>query len=84
MIVSVITLQFLTVYFLFAKKNRLRKWSVSAGDLSVPRVSVVGGASLQTHNENESKLWRMLWVRRVSLFVELQSYILYLGTRKHL
>ncbi len=39
---------FLTVYFLFAKKNRLRKWSVSAGDLSVPRVSIVGGASLQT------------------------------------
>lgn len=47
-IVSVITFQFLTVYFLFAKENRLRKWSVSAGDLSVPRVSVVGGASLQT------------------------------------
>jgi len=47
-IVSVITFQFLTVYFLFAKKSRLRKWSVSAGDLSVPRVSVVGGASLQT------------------------------------
>ncbi len=39
---------FLTVYFLFAKKNRLRKWSVSAGDPSVPRVSIVGGASLQT------------------------------------
>ncbi len=47
-IISVTTLQFFDGLFSICEENRLRKWSVSAGDLSVPRVSIVGGASLQT------------------------------------